>query len=206
MKRTQIVAMITLLFLAVGGAAAQSLGDAARAARKNKPEPSPSTRHYDNDNLPTNETLSIVGPAPAAETATAGTTTTAAAAAPGATNPDKEKKKVADEWKEKLDKQKQKIDALSKDLDLEQREFRLKEANFYADGSARIQNAAQFDKDGAQTKSDIEDKQKAIEAAKQEYDEMQEQARKAGIVEKDKDKSNDVNKDAAKDDSTTGKK
>ncbi len=203
MKRTKIVTLITLLFLAVGGAAAQSLGDYARAARKNKPESSPSTRHYDNDNLPTNETLNVVGPPPTAETATVGT---AAAAAAGATNPDKEKKKVADEWKEKLDKQKEKIDSLSKDLDLEQREFRLKEANFYADGAARLQNAAQFDKDGAQTKNDIDDKQKAIDAAKQEYNDLQEQARKAGVVEKDKDKSNDVNKDAAKDDSTTDKK
>jgi hypothetical protein len=201
MKRTKIVTLITLLFLAVGGAAAQSLGDYARAARKNKPEPSPSTRHYDNDNLPTNETLSVVGPPPGAETAAAGTP--AGAAAPGATNPDKEKRKVADEWKEKLDKQKEKIDSLSKDLDLQQREFRLKEANFYADGTARLQNAAQFDKDGAQTKNDIDDKQKAIDAAKQEYDEMQEQARKAGVVQKDKDKSADGNKDAAKDDSSS---
>jgi hypothetical protein len=204
MKRTKIVTLITLLFLATGGAAAQSLGDAARAARKNKPEPSPSTRHYDNDNLPTNETLSIVGPPPAAEAATAGTAPAAPAA--GASNPDRDKKKVADEWKEKLDKQKEKIDSLSKELDLEQREFRLKEANFYANGAARLQNASQFDKDGAETKNDIDDKQKAIDAAKQEYDELQEQARKAGIVEKDKDKSNDGNKDAPKDDSTTDKK
>jgi len=52
MKHMKCMAIITLLLLlAVGGASAQSLGDYARAARKRKPEPSTTTRHYDNDNL-----------------------------------------------------------------------------------------------------------------------------------------------------------
>src|ERR1700730_3299340 len=45
----------------------QSLGDAARAARKNKPQSDTATRVYDNDNLPTTETLSVVGPDPSTQ-------------------------------------------------------------------------------------------------------------------------------------------
>jgi len=66
MKHTKYMAIGTLLLLGVSGAAAQSLGDYARAARKKKAEPTSTTRHYDNDNLPTNETLSVVGPPPPA--------------------------------------------------------------------------------------------------------------------------------------------
>ena len=65
MKHTKLMAIGTLLLLGASGAAAQSLGDYARAARKKKVEPTAATRHYDNDNLPTNETLSVVGPPPA---------------------------------------------------------------------------------------------------------------------------------------------
>jgi len=64
MKHTKLMAIVTLLLLGVSGAAAQSLGDYARAVRKNKAESSSTTRHYDNDNLPTNESLSVVGPPP----------------------------------------------------------------------------------------------------------------------------------------------
>jgi hypothetical protein len=196
MKQAKISAIVTLLLLAVSSAAAQSLGDYARAVKKNKPEASPATRHYDNDNLPTDQTLSVVGPPPAPETAAVTTPT----APPPGTAPAgaADKQKTADEWKTKLDKQKEKIDTLSRELDLEQREFRLKSAAFYADAGTRLRDAAQFDKDGAQYKSDIDEKQKAIDAAKQELDQLQEQARKAGIAEQDKDKSNDGNSDSAK--------
>ena len=64
MKHMKHMAIGTLLLLGVSGAAAQSLGDYARAARKSKPEPSSTSRHYDNDNLPTGQQLSVVGPPP----------------------------------------------------------------------------------------------------------------------------------------------
>ena len=67
MKHTKLMAIVTLLLLGVSAAAAQSLGDYARAVRKNKAETSSTARHYDNDNLPTNETLSVVGPPPGAD-------------------------------------------------------------------------------------------------------------------------------------------
>ena len=196
MKHTKLMAIGTLLLLGVSGAAAQSLGDYARAARKKKVEPTSVSRHFDNDNLPTNETLSVVGPPPPAN----------ANAAQGAGNPSStqatkanavdpaataaERKQAADEWTKKLDQQKQKIDSLNHELDLEQREFRLRAAAYYGDAGTRLRNSAQFDKDDAQYKSDVDGKQKALDAARQELDEMQEQARKSGVVQKDKDDAN----------------
>jgi hypothetical protein len=193
------MAIATLLLLGVSGAAAQSLGDYARAARKSKAkaEPSSASRHFDNDNLPTNEHLSVVGPPPPSEadavqatgSASSAQTKTPAAVDPAAAAA--ERKKTADEMKKKLDRQKEKIDSLNHELDLQQREYRLRAAAMYGDAGNRLRNAAQWDKDETQYKSDVEGKQKALDAARQELDQMQEQARKAGIVEKDKDDTND---------------
>jgi hypothetical protein len=196
MKHTKLMAIGTLLLLGVSGAAAQSLGDYARAARKKKVEPTSASRHFDNDNLPTNETLSVVGPPPPANAnagqgavnASSTPATKAAPVDPAAATA--ERKQAADEWTKKLDQQKQKIDSLNHELDLEQREFRLRAAAYYGDAGTRLRNSAQFDKDDAQYKSDVDGKQKALDAARQELDEMQEQARKAGIVQKDKDDAN----------------
>jgi hypothetical protein len=197
MKHIKRVAMAALLLLGVvglsiSGAAAQSLGDYARTVRKNKPEPSPTTRHFDNDNLPTSENVSVVGPQP---TGDASAQATKAAAVDAAAAAAADRKSAADEWKKKLDNQKEKIDALNHELDLQQREYRLRASAYYGDVGTRLRDAAQFDKDDAQYKSDVEQKQKAIAAARQELDEMQEQAHKAGMVEKDKDSDKDNSKD-----------
>jgi flagellar hook-length control protein FliK len=196
MKHTKCMAIGTLLLLLAGGASAQSLGDAARAARKNKPATSSTPRYFDNDNLPTNDGLSVVGPSPAAdakaENVNSAEATKAAAVDPAAAAADRQK--TADEWKEKLDKQQAKIDDLSHQLDLDQREYRLRAAAYYGDAGARLRDAAQWDKDDAQYKTDVDEKQKAIEAARQELSDMREQARKAGIVEKDKDSASDNSK------------
>ena len=149
MKHTKLMAIGTLLLLAVSGAAAQSLGDYARAARKNKAEPTSTSRHFDNDNLPTSETLSVVGPPPPA-TANAGQAaantsstpaTKAAAVDPAAAAA--ERQKTADDWKKKLDQQKEKIDSLNHELDLDQREYRLRAAAIYGDAGNRLRDAAQ---------------------------------------------------------------
>ena len=188
MKHSKLMAIVTLLLLGVSGAFAQSLGDYARTARKNKTGTSAASRHYDNDNLPTNEQLSVVGPPPTGGT-NAGPAAASASAAPAATtNPAAaaaERQKAADEWKAKLDQQKEKIAALNHELDLDQREYRLRAATMYGDAGNRLRNAAQWDKEDTQYKSDLEGKQKALDAARQELDELQEQARKAGIAEKD---------------------
>src|SRR5208282_3150867 len=188
--------------LGVSGATAQSLGDYAREARKNKTETSSASHHYDNDNLPTGEALSVVGPPASDDKAAQGTETSSA---PTAKAPAGDPAAAAAEMTKKIDKQKEKIESLSHELDLDQREYRLRAAAFYGDAGERLRSSAQWDKDDAQYKSDIESKQKAIEAARQELDELREQARKAGIQEqdkdngKDKDNSQNNDKDTSKD-------
>ena len=199
MKHMKLMAIVTLLLVGVSGATAQTLGDYARAARKKKAEPSTASHHYDNDNLPTGEQLSVVGPPPEANgTQGAGNATAATAAATSPAAPAADRQKAAEEWKAKLDRQKDKIAALNHELDLDQREYRLKAASFYGDAGERLRNAAQWDKDDKTYKDDIEGKQKALDAARQELDELQEQARKAGIAEKDKDSDKDSGKDKSK--------
>ena len=182
MKHTKLMAIGTLLLLGVSGAAAQSLADYAREARKKKAEPSAASRHYDNDNLPGAGDLSVVGPPASDDKAVQATKPAISAAAANA-----EHQQAADEFQKKIDQQKEKIDSLSHELDLEQREYRLRAAAFYGDAGDRLRNAGQWDKDDAQYKSDIDSKEKAIDAARQELGDLQEQARKAGVQEKDRD-------------------
>ncbi|MGH9530448.1 MAG: hypothetical protein ACRD2S_11085 [Terriglobales bacterium] len=168
----------------------ESLGDYARKVRQEK---KPSTaKKYDNDNLPVNDKLSVVGNAPA-ETSTPGATAGAGADATAeAGNADKkpevkpdqtpeERQKVFDEWKKKIASQKDHIDLLTRELDVTQREYQLRAAAFYADAGNRLRNSAAWDKEDADYKQKISDKQKALDDAKQQLDDMQEQARKAGI-------------------------
>jgi hypothetical protein len=201
MKRTKCMAIATLLLLAVSGAAAQSLGDYARTVRKNKPEPSSASRHYDNDNLPTDQALSVVGPPPSSDANADAAKPATVDPAPTAADRQKaadEKQKVADEWKKKIDDQKKKVDSLNHELDLDQREMRLRAAAAYTDPSVTVRDV-NWNKDDERYKSDLEEKQKAVAAARQELDEMQEKAHKAGVAEDEKDSSKDNNKDSNKD-------
>jgi LAS superfamily LD-carboxypeptidase LdcB len=184
MKHTKHMAIVTLLVLGVGVAAAQSLGDYARTVRKNKPDTATTSKVYDNDNLPTTETLSVVGPAP-------GDTKSAGAAKPGTVDAATARQQTADAWKDKLDKQKEKIASLSHELDIDQRELQLHAAATQSDPTVSVRNV-QFNKDEAQYKSDLDAKQKALDAARQEMDDLQDQAHKAGVAaEKDNDSSKD---------------
>ena len=205
MKHMKPMVIATLLLLGISGAAAQSLGDYARAVRKDKAEPSSTSRHYDNDNLPTSQPLSVVGPPPAADTNAAPEAEDAkpkSSEKAAAANPaDAERQKAAEDWKTKIDEQQKKLDSLNHDLDLAQREYRLRVATQYDSEGNRIQNAGQWGKEDAQYRTDSEAKQKAIEAAQQELNDVQDQAHKAGIVEKDKDSNKDAdnNQDSDKD-------
>ncbi|MGH9511869.1 MAG: hypothetical protein ACRD2U_07000 [Terriglobales bacterium] len=196
-KRFLVMLGAALVFAGYAGAQTQvispteSLGDYARTVRKEK---KPSTaKKYDNDNLPVNDKISIVGNAPA-ETNTTGSPDQAAQAAPGtsATDADKkpevkpgqtpeERQKVYDQWKQKISSQKDHIDLLSRELDVLQREYQLRAAAFYADAGNRLRNSAAWDKEDADYKQKIADKQKALDDAKQQLDDMQEQARKSGV-------------------------
>jgi hypothetical protein len=192
MSKTNFIAIGTLLLLACSAANAQSLGDYARSVRKNKPDSATASRHFDNDNLPTGEALSVVGP-PADGSGNASSAAPAPDLAAAA-----ERQKAADEWKQKLDKQKEKIDALNHEVDLDQRELRLRAAAQTSDPGVTARNV-QFTKDEVQYKSDMDAKQKELEAAKQQLDELQDQAHKAGVAQPepatDTDKGSNNDKD-----------
>lgn len=197
MKRTLWMAIGILLIGGTTLASAQSLGDAARSARKNK-APQPATaHHYDNDNLPATQKLSVVGPTPETTASSANQSgeinngsQPADAAAPAAPAPDPktveaDRKKNADEWKDKLDAQKKNIESMNHELDLTQREYRLRAVAQYSDAGNRLRNSAQWDKEEADFRKQLEEKQKAVDAAKQELENLQEQARKSGVKDRE---------------------
>lgn len=189
---------IALVTAAAMAASAQSsntepLGDYARAAKKSKPAVKSVSKVYDNDNLPRTTSISTVGNATEA-TPEENKDKKDAETATGADSPDakadaekdkakaaEEKKKAQAEMQKKLDGQKQKIDLLSRELNVMQREYQVRAAAFYADAGNRLRNAAQWDSEDSKYKQQIADKQKALDDAKSQLGDMQEQARKAGV-------------------------
>jgi hypothetical protein len=201
MKRCHVwIALMMLVGVMAPIAGAQSatqeqpLGDYARAVRKDK---KPATaKQFDNDNLPADNKLSIVGESQT--TAQSGDSSqTAANGGQDASASDKkaddkpptvqpgeskeDRQKTYDSWKDRLTAEKEKIDLLSREYDVEQREYQLRAAAMYADAGNRMRSESTWDKEDADYKKKIEEKKKALDDAKKEMDDMQEDARKAGV-------------------------
>jgi hypothetical protein len=183
-----------------------SLGTYARQVRKD-PSAKAKPKVFDNDNLPTQDKLSIVGPTAASTTDNSASSQAQSAAstetkATGDARPGAEMKapedkpkstaKAAEEddaakqaalkqWEDKMTSQKEQIDLLTRELDVLQREYQIRAAAMYADVGNRMRNSADWDKQDAQYKQQIADKQKALEDAKQKLEDLQEGARKAGV-------------------------
>ena len=160
-----------------------SLGDYARKVRKDPGSAKAKPKVFDNDNLPTNDKLSVVGPAPAADASQKPADSKDAAAKPAASADEEQAKKQAawKAWQDKLTGQKDSIDLASRELDVLQREYQLRAAAIYADVGNRMRNATQWDKEEADYKQKLADKQKAVEDGKQRLEDMKEEARKAGV-------------------------
>jgi hypothetical protein len=194
MKRIMHIGFVFALFTVLAGsqAAAQtstpstdqsSLGTYARTVRKD-PAAKAKPKVYDNDNLPTEDKLSVVGGSTTADNSAAPADNKDAAGnkAAGSSDDDQAKKQAAwKEWQDKISTQKGSIDLAMRELDVVQKEYQLRAAAMYADVGNRMRNAAQWDKEDADYKQKIADKQKAVDEAKQKLDDMQEEARKAGI-------------------------
>jgi hypothetical protein len=168
----------------------QPLGDYARALRKDK-KPA-AAKQFDNDNMPAQDKLSVVGTETAANTQAANSDTTQPAASQDAKADDKpagikpgesaeDRQKTYDAWKDRLEAQKEKTDLLARELDVAQREYQLRAAAMYADAGNRLRSSASWDKEDADYKKKIDEKKKAVDDAKQEMENMQEDARKAGV-------------------------
>lgn len=199
-----------------GASSGSSLGDYARQVRKD-PGAASKPKVFDNDNLPREDKLSIVGQTPATVSDNTSTTAktvdsdTAAAAADAkagdakpaddktgteakAATPEKapltatakspadpaNQEAAAKQWGDKINAQKEQIDLLTRELDVLQREYQIRAAAMYADAGNRMRNSADWDKQDAQYKQQIADKQKVLDEAKQKLDDTQEEARKAG--------------------------
>jgi hypothetical protein len=205
MKRIAYVCLYGILLASVmaplAGAQSGSLGDYARAVRKDKK--TSTTKQFDNDNLPVDNKLSVVGKAPdetakaingeaaaeaqATQPADSDQPKAAQKADDSAKNSDaadqaaNEKQQMYKDWQKKITTQKDQVDLLTRELDVAQREYRLRAAAFYADAGNRLRSSTTWDQEDAQFKQQIADKQKALDKAKEGLDDLQEQARKAGV-------------------------
>ena len=92
-----------------------------------------------------------------------------------------DRKKVFDKWQDKLGDQQQKVELLNREIDVMQREYKLKVADMYGDAGSRLRNESNWDKQDADYKTKLEEKQKALTDAKTSMDDMQEDARKSGV-------------------------
>lgn len=198
MKHTMCTVLVIGLFTVLLGSLAaqssppvpdQSLGDYARKVHKENDAAKAKPKVFDNDNLPKDDKLSVVGQQSADEAGAASDSTgkseteTKDAAKPATAGDDEQAKKQAawKGWQDKLTGQKEQIDLASRELDVLQREYQLRAAEMYADVGNRLRNSAQWDKQEAEYKQKIADKQKAVEDGKQKLEDMQEEARKAGL-------------------------
>ncbi|HTW58368.1 MAG TPA: hypothetical protein VMD99_09565 [Terriglobales bacterium] len=185
---------------ASSAASGTSLGDYARQIRKNSPT-NAKPKVFDNDNLPTQDKLSIVGQAPtddsseakaddseASSTSPDGTASNGAKAGSDKSGPpaklpedDAAKQAAIKQWSDKISSQKDAIDLTQRELNVLQREYQIRAAAMYGDVGNRLRNSADWDKQDAQYKQQIADKQKALDDAKQKLDDTEEDARKAGV-------------------------
>ena len=192
-----------LLFIAgvalAQSAPSQSLGDYARAVRKTKNAPATGQKKvYDNDNLPANSSISVVGNVTSSpvQPSSDQSADTATPAGQSGSSPDKsdekkdqelkagqsqdDRKKALDTWKERLAAQDKKVSGLSHEVELLQREYTVKSAEFYSNPANMAQHPKGFAKDDTDFKQKIADKQKELDAAKAKLSDMQDEARKAG--------------------------
>ncbi len=185
MTRIEFMLAVSAVVLASAmGAAAQSesLGDYARAVRKEKRLPA--KKAYTNDNLPTTASISVVGPA-------AESTEGKPAAKPQdekdkqvpkeSKTAEKQAPEDEQEWRKLFSEQKTKISNLEHELDLLQREYKLQIADYYADAGSQLRDQKKWAEADTKYRADIAEKQKQVAEAEAQLQDMEEQARKAGM-------------------------
>jgi hypothetical protein len=96
---------------------------------------------------------------------------------------DKDKKddKKTDALKKQVEAQQKEVATLQRELDIAQREARVHAAEYYADAANKLRDEGKFMEDGRKSQTEIDAKTQALADAKQKLDELQEQARKAGL-------------------------
>ena len=185
MLAVSVVMVASAMFAA---AQSDSLGDYARAVRKEK---HPAAKLvYTNDNLPTNTTISIVGPSAEPAEEKSALKPPDETEKPAAAQKETKETKAAEkpvpqndqEWLGQINAQKKSLSDMEHELDLLQREYKLHEAAYYADAGTELRDQKNWSDQEAKYRSDIADKQKQIDEAKAQLQDMEEQARKAGVA------------------------
>jgi len=190
MKRFNIgLLILTGLLAGVAAAQSDSLADAARKHKQQQSGKPVAAKVYTNDNLPATETISTVG-APASDAA-ASTPTDGQTPADGSTPAAKDGAKPADEtktrqktwedWRDKIQKQKASVEQMQKENEEIDRQYKLTTGNYYNSAQQRLYDGAAMAKEDAAYKQQMEQKKKAIDDAKQKIDDLQEEARRAGV-------------------------
>ncbi len=190
MKRFNIgVLILTGLLAGVAAAQSDSLAEAARKHRQQQSGKPVAAKVYTNDNLPATETISTVG-APASDAATS-TPTDGQATADGSASVAKDGAKPADDtktrqktwedWRDKIQKQKASVEQMQKENEEIDRQYKLTSGNYYNSAQQRLYDGAAMAKEDAAYKQQMEQKKKAMDDAKQKIDDLQEEARRAGV-------------------------
>jgi chromosome segregation ATPase len=92
-----------------------------------------------------------------------------------------EDQKNLDAWKKRLADQKKEISQLQRELDVAEREARLRAAAYYADAGVQFRDQAKYAEDSRNLQTEIDTKKQALADAKQRLEDMQDEARKAGV-------------------------
>ena len=176
LSQSVLILGLSILLPAAVFAQQQSLGDAARQARKNK-QADPARKVITNDDIAATKSGSDASSsqpvAPAADASKEKSDDKAKLS-------DDDQAKLDKEWQGKISGQKDQIALLERELDVLQRENKLRAATFYADAGNRLRDSKKYAEDDRKYQDDIAAKQKAIEDAKTKLEQMRDDARKAG--------------------------
>ena len=88
--------------------------------------------------------------------------------------------KIDKEWGDKIQAQKDSIALMERELDVLQRENKLRAASYYGDAGTRLRDEKKYAEDDRKYHDQIDAKQKAIDDAKSNLEQMKDDARKAG--------------------------
>jgi hypothetical protein len=196
MKRSlHLCTIAAVMILLAGITAAQSLGDVARQTRKQNAKKT-TAKVFTNDNLPTDAPVSVTGqpPAPDKDGAKSGEDSAEAAGSQDKSakdqkpDADRDNKTMAEkrdqaiqQWKQRFADQKKQISLLEREIDVMQGEYRLRAAAYYADAGNALRNQAPWAQQEREYRTRLDSKQKQLDEAKQKLEDMQEEARKAGM-------------------------
>ena len=158
------------------------VADAARKAQEKKKDAPKPKKVYTEDDISTKKNdISVVGPAPVQadpSAATAQTSSTAAKAGDDAKNKEKEDPNSEKAWRKRFEELRTKIATAEQELAILQREENKADVQYYSDPTKAMKE--QYSRDEINKKAaKIDAKQKEIAALKQQWDDLEDQLRKA---------------------------